>query len=113
MWRWGASFSISFRLNMSRARIILQLPPSGWSEMELDMTVPVEIAHSSGLIWPTPPGVPGRGICACRPWIHNIPITLLGFPLGPVHSQPARSPLSFHYGVLPVEPGIAGKHRAA
>ena|GEM_PF-6154411 len=31
MWRWGAcaSFPISFRLNMSRARIILQLPPSG------------------------------------------------------------------------------------
>jgi hypothetical protein len=87
---WGAcaSFSISFRLNMSRARIILQLPSSGWSEMELNVTVPWRWSRSPGLIRPTPPGVPGRGICARRP-------RLLGFPLGPVHPQPARSSISF------------------
>ena len=52
MWRWGAyAFSpISFRLNMSRVRIIPPAPSSGWSEMELNMAVPVEMVRPFGLI---------------------------------------------------------------
>jgi len=108
MWRWGAcaSFSISFRLNMSRARIILQLPSSGWSEMELNVTVPWRWSRSPGLIRPTPPGVPGRGICARRPKV-------IGIPARPSASSARPKLHLIHYGVLPVEPGIAGKHRAA
>jgi len=61
MWRWGASFSISFRLNMSRARIILQLPSSGWSEMELNMTVPWRWSVHLGLSGQHRPEYPAGG----------------------------------------------------
>jgi hypothetical protein len=84
--------------------VLLQLPPPGWSGMELNMTVPWRWSVHLGLSDDTARSTrPGDLRAAQGYWDSHSAQRIL---------SPPEAHL-IHYGVLPVEPGIAGKHRAA